>query len=162
MSAKHQTILINDPEAFSKRLPTIVLSNGTAVSAFDDGNLVLGFTPVGDSENSLFKHVPAAGDDGDYILAKRPCTLLYSGALFRAANTYRGVLLITVGDSTNHYGQVSPTFYSTGIPAPELEDLFDVAGMVTLDAGEAFSFLLDNASVGSTFLTMTITSVTPE
>lgn len=160
MSTKFQAVLVNDPECFVKPLPSMRLTTGTSVSADDDQYVVLGFT-ADYAENPIFKLVPAEGIYGARFEAIRPCTLMYSGALFRDNATARGALSITQGDLSTDYGQISPTVFSTGIAAPAGENLFDVAGIATLLPGEAISFLLDNGSVDVVLASMTITSVNP-
>jgi len=162
MSAKFQAVLVNDPECFVKKLPTIFFEKGTDVTADDTQHVVIGLAPTtSEIENDVFSYVEAAGTLGDYIVAKRPCTLMYSGVVFRSDVTARGVMLVPQGDSSNDYGQTSGTFFSTGVVAPAGELVFDIAGIVTLDTGEGFSFLLDNDSIDTIAVSMTITSVNP-
>jgi len=162
MSAKFQAVLVNDPECFVKKLPTIFFEKGTDVTADDAQHVVVGLAPTTpEIENDVFKYVEASGALGDYILAKRPCTLMYSGVIFRSDTTARGILLVPQGNATDDYGQTSGTFFSTGVVAPASETVFDVAGIVTLDTGEGFSFLIDNDSVDTVAVSMTITSVNP-
>lgn len=160
MSAKHQAVLVNDPECFVKPLPSMRVTAGTDVPSDDAARIVVGFTPDV-SENEVFRYIEATGIYGDRFEAKRHCTIIYSGVVFRDTTTGRGSVSVTQGDVTADYGQVVPTVFSSSVAAPSGDSMFGISGIATLQTGEAISFMLDNDSGGTVVTSMVLTSVNP-